>query len=340
VKWKVPSIAFLLLAVLVCQVVAAAPENPDKVKMKEIFAERIRSLEGFGKIPIIDVEFHWGRKMDLKALAEKMDQNKIALTWLGPNENMGDEYSLMANQQYPSYFVPTIIHGDGPLWHGKNMDLLDKLTQDAQTGQYFAMGEFEARHYPSDTNDRNVHLPLTSDSFHRIFKLSQDYGLPFMIHHEAENALLAEMETMLQQYPNAKVIWNHVGRNRNYISWSRWMGTRTVREFLQKYPNLNFDLVQSPPESAPMGYRQDILYDIRGGTVSLNPEWKQLFIDFPDRFVLGSDVNGGRWKEYEAVFDRFRQIVLNDLPRDVAEKMAYKNAWRLMTGEEWSTTAQ
>ena len=338
-KWKLFSLSVLLCAFFCCSVFASASENPDRMRMKEVFEERIRGMEGFGKLPIIDVEFHWGQKTELKALTEKMDQNKIALTWLGPNENMGDEYSLMANQQYPSYFVPTTIHGDGPLWHGKKMELLDKLEKDVQTGQYFAMGEFEARHYPSDTNNRNVYLPLTSESFHRIFKLSQDYGIPFMIHHEAENTLLAEMETMLQQYPNARVIWNHVGRNRNYIGWSRWMGTRTVREFLEKYPNLNFDLVQSPPESAPMGYRQDILYDIKGGVVSLNPEWRKLFIDFPDRFVLGSDVNGGRWGEYETVFDRFRQFVLNVLPREVAEKIAYKNAWRLMTGDEWRTQA-
>ena len=36
--------------------------------MVQAFAERIRSLEGFGSPPIIDVEMHFGRKMDLSAL--------------------------------------------------------------------------------------------------------------------------------------------------------------------------------------------------------------------------------------------------------------------------------
>lgn len=332
--WKVWLIA-LCVGAMSCAPGYAAAETFDRTKALQLFKERIMSMEEIGKIPIIDVEFHCGQKIALTELAQKMDQNKIALTWLGPNEKLGNAYSVQANRQFPSYFVPTTIHGDGPLWHGKNMDLLDTMEKDLQTGSYFAMGEFEARHYPSDTNNRNVHLPLTSASFQRIFKLSQEYGLPFLIHHEAENGLLAEMETMLQQYPQAKVIWCHAGRNRNYVTWSRWLGTKQIREYLVKYPNLYFDLVQSPPESSPMGYRQDIIFDIHGSTVSLNPEWKKLLIDFPDRFVLGSDVNTGRWSQYETVFDRFRQIVLNALPRDVAEKIAYKNAWRLMAGEEW-----
>jgi hypothetical protein len=51
--------------------------------------------------------------------------------------------------------------------------------------------------------------------------------------------------------------------------------------------------------------------------------------------VIGSDVNGGRWDNYDSVFQTFRGIVLSDLPRDVAEKIAFKNAWRLMTGQSW-----
>lgn len=315
----------------------AALDSGEKLQMRRMFEERIKKIEDSAQMPIIDVEFHCGKKIDLKALTARMDFNGIALTWLGPAESLGDEYSRQANQLFPDYFVPTIIHGDGKLWHGQDPGLLDKLTRDARTDQYFAMGEFEARHYVSDTNDRDIHHLLTSESFQRIFQLSEEMNIPFLIHHEAEDAMLPEMEAMLQRYPKAKVIWCHVGRNRNYASWSRWMGTKTVRAFLEKYPNLYFDLVQSPPESSPFGYRQCILYDINGNAVRLNREWKQLFIDFPDRFVLGSDVNGGRWDQYDVVFGRFRNVVLNALPRTVAEKIAYQNAWRLMTGEQWQS---
>ena len=315
----------------------AETANTAKTEQIKLFEQRIRSLRTL-QIPIIDVEHHWGSKHTLQELARKMDKNGVALTWLGPNEKLGDEYSLQANQSYPDYFVPTSIHGDGLLWHGKNTDLLKKISSDVRSGQYFAMGEFEARHYPSGTNDRNVHLPLTSESFRVIFSLSQETGIPFLVHHEAEDAMLPEMETMLKEYPNANVIWCHVGRNRNPLTWSKFNTPDTVRQLLQKYPNLYFDLVQSPPGAKYRltGYVEGIMYDLSNNHVKLDRRWRKLFIDYADRFVIGSDVNGGRWDNYDSVFQTFRDIVLNDLPQDVAEKIAFKNAWHLMTGQAWN----
>lgn len=57
--------------------------------------------------------------------------------------------------------------------------------------------------------------------------------------------------------------------------------------------------------------------------------------EFPDRFVLGSDINTGRFDNYDRVFDTYRNIILKDVRKDVAEKIAFKNAWKLMTGEDW-----
>lgn len=337
-----PKTVFRLLTVLLFVTflpapVLAEPANADKAGQIKAFEQRIRTIQADLKIPIIDVEHHWGRKHTLPELIAKMEKNGVALTWMAPNEGLGDEYALTANQSFPDYFVPAIIHGDGPRWHGKDKSLLAEIAADVRSGRYFAMGEFEARHYVSSTNNRDVHLPLTSDSFRVIFQLSQEAGIPFLIHHEAEDGLLPELEAMLQEFPGAKVVWCHVGRNRNPVTWSQFKTPDGVRRLLAKYPNLYFDIVQSPPGSkyGPTGYIDAIMYDLTGGKVSLDSRWRQLFIDYPDRFVLGSDVNAGRWDNYDTVFQTFRGIVFPALPRDVVEKIAFKNAWRLMTGQPW-----
>ncbi len=77
------------------------------------------------------------------------------------------------------------------------------------------------------------------------------------------------------------------------------------------------------------------MYDATSSGASLNPEWKKLIEDFPDRFVLGSDINSGRFGEYDRVMSTYRTIILQGVRKDVAEKIAYKNAWKLMTGEGW-----
>jgi predicted TIM-barrel fold metal-dependent hydrolase len=283
------------------------------------------------------VEYHHGGKIEIERFIKKMDENSVALTWLGPNEKLGSENSLSLNALYPDRFVPTTVHGDGKLWHSNDKGFFEILAKDVRSGKYFAMGEFEARHYPSSTNDRDVHMPVDSEAFQVVFQLSSETGVPFLLHHEAEDELLPELERMLAKYPKAKVIWCHVGRNRNPAKWKKFRTPDAVRELLKKYPNLYLDLVQSKPGSKyrGTGYVEGILYDVSSWGVSLGTEWKKLFEEYPDHFVIGSDINTGRFENYDRVMETFRTIVLKGVRKDVAEKIAFKNAWKLMSGEDW-----
>lgn len=68
----------------------------------------------------------------------------------------------------------------------------------------------------------------------------------------------------------------------------------------------------------------------------LRPEWVQLFNRYPDRFLIGSDINSFRWNKYSEVFARLRRSVLGALQKEAAQKIAYQNAWRLMSGQAWA----
>lgn len=298
------------------------------------YRETIERQQGQSRLPIIDVEFHWGGKFEIEKLIDQMDRNDIALTWLGVNERNGSKSSIEACRQFPNRLVPTTVHGDGPLWHGNDQQLVHELDADVRSGNYFAMGEFEARHYVSTTNNRDIHMPLDSESFHRVFQVAEATGIPFLLHHEAEDALLPELEKMLSLYPKATVVWCHVGRNRNPRTWTQFPSPEGVKHFIRKYPNLHFDIVQSGAKSvfAPTGAWDSILYSSNG---RLRPDWVQLFNAFPDRFLIGSDINTGRWDKYGQVMYRLRTSVLGALTAEASEKIAFRNAWRLMTGENW-----
>jgi len=309
----------------------------ERIEQIKLFEKKIRESLKNGVLPIIDVEYHHGGKIEIDSLIKRMDANGVALTWLGQNEKHGSEESLRLNALYPNRLVPTTVHGDGKLWHGSDKGFLEKLAKDVRSGKYFAMGEFEARHYPSSTNNRDVHMPVDSEAMQVVFQLSSETGVPFLIHHEAEDELLPELERMLAKYPKAKVIWCHVGRNRNPVTWKRFRTADTVRELLKKYPNLYFDFLASKPGHIypETGYVEGIMYDVSSSDVSLNIEWKKVIEDFPDRFVLGSDINTGRFDNYDRVMDTYRTIILKGVKKDVAEKIAFKNAWKLMSGEAW-----
>jgi hypothetical protein len=95
-----------------------------------IFEKRIRELIGKGILPIIDVEFHYNRRIEIKNLMKKMDENGVALIWLMPWEPLGSEESLKWNELYPDRFVPTTVGGDGPLWHSSDRGFLEKLKEE------------------------------------------------------------------------------------------------------------------------------------------------------------------------------------------------------------------
>jgi len=304
----------------------------------------LRSMKNPGQLPIIDVEHHWGTDKGVLAfsvnnLISRMDRNGVALTWLGVNESMGNESSINESQQFPERLVPTIMHGDGPRWHARDQSLLSEIDSEVRTGKYFAMGEFEARHYISSTNNRDIHTPVNSNNFEVIFKAAADTGIPFLLHHEAEDKLLPELEQMLVKYPDAKVIWCHVGRNRNPATWTSFPTPEGVRGFLAKYPNLYFDILQSgrmskfPPRNLFGGVYDSVMYYQDGDADKLRSEWLKLFNESPNRFAIGSDINSGRWSQYDEKFERFRKAILSNLSPNSAELIAYLNAWRLMTSE-------
>jgi len=328
-------IIILMLAIIF--IIPAEGLAIERSEQVAIFKKRLKQIIQKGVLPIIDVEYHHGGKIENERLISRMDDNGVALTWLGPNEKLGSGESIRLNELYPDRFVPTTVHGDGKLWHSSDKGFLEKLAKDVKSGKYFAMGEFEARHYPSNTNNRDVHLPVDSEAFKTVFEISSETGIPFLLHHEAEDNLLPELERMLAKYPKAKVIWCHVGRNRNPVTWKQFTKAEGVRALIKKYPNLYFDFVQSKPGSKyhGTGYVDGIMYEISNWGTALDPEWKKLFEEFPDRFVIGSDINTGRFDNYDRVMDTFRTIVLKDLSKTTAEKIAFKNAWRFMTGKEW-----
>lgn len=130
----------------------------------------------------------------------------------------------------------------------------------------------------------------------RMVQLAKQHKLFLHAHSDAE-----AVERLFKQDPDALILWAHSGFDR----------PDAVRAMLAKHKNLWADLAVRSEHG-------------RDGKV--DPEWRKLFMDFPDRFMIGTDTyTPERWY-YVVEHANWSRVWLSDLPRDLAERIAYKNA--------------
>ena len=112
------------------------------------------------------------------------------------------------------------------------------------------------------------------------------------------------VERIFKQDPGARVLWAHSGFDQ----------PDNVRVLLAKHKMLWADLA----------YRNDYA---PGGR--LDDAWRQLIIDFPDRFMVGTDTPSPERWYYVVEHAAFSRKWIAGLPADVADNVAFRNAERL-----------
>lgn len=123
------------------------------------------------------------------------------------------------------------------------------------------------------------------------------------LHAHSDEIAIVELFTL---EPRLKVIWAHAGMSST---------PQAVGALVDRYPTLWVDLALRNGDVAP------------GGT--LDPGWRALFLRHADRFLAGTDTwVTSRWEALPSSVTDVRAY-LKQLPPDVAEKIAYKNAERL-----------
>jgi hypothetical protein len=118
----------------------------------------------------------------------------------------------------------------------------------------------------------------------------------------------ATVERMLRLYPQARILWAHAGMTASPTA---------VGGLLDRFPMLWVELA----------LRTDVAL---GG--KLDSEWQAVFLRHPDRFMVGTDTwVTSRWETLVEGMQTIRSW-LGQLPRQVAEHIAYRNAERLFAG--------
>jgi predicted TIM-barrel fold metal-dependent hydrolase len=128
-----------------------------------------------------------------------------------------------------------------------------------------------------------------------MVQLARKYNLFLHAHSDAD-----AVERLYKQWPQARILWAHAGFD----------SPENVAKMLRKHKNLWSDLA----------FRTD-----HGSGGKVDAAWKKVFLEFPDRFMVGTDsYTPERWHYVQGHAD-WSRAWLADLPRNVAERIAWKN---------------
>ncbi|MFN0160241.1 MAG: hypothetical protein ACKVQQ_03365 [Burkholderiales bacterium] len=129
----------------------------------------------------------------------------------------------------------------------------------------------------------------------RMVELARQHNLVLHAHSDVD-----AVERLFRQWPQARILWAHSGFD----------APGKVAEMLRKHKNLWCDLA----------FRSD---HGQGGKV--HPDWRALFLEFPDRFMVGTDTfTPERWP-YVVEHARWSREWMRELPADVAARIAHRN---------------
>lgn len=330
----------------------------DRATIEQRWRSRVQSFLDKGVIPLIDLESSLPERDAnnyLAATMRKMDELGVALIAFdgfqrpseGKDGNEGyrwSDYNIQMVNAYPDYFIPTTNGGTSKNWLEQKDSYIGQLEQHVKTGQYPIMGELDFRHYLSshqcreNRKDRDNNIPLISENGHRLFSLSEQTGVPFVIHLEPEDQPLAELEVMLAKYPKARVIVAHFGQLR-FPERQRRFTPEFVRELFTKYPNVYYDLSTGFPGrryDCNKGVFDTVLWEdsFVGQSDRIKPAYKTLLTEFSSRFVAGTDYGGGRKALPAFLTERVENLrrILGQLPTEAQHNISYRNALLLLTG--------
>jgi hypothetical protein len=306
---------FLLAA---CQTV---PVNPERAKIAS-------------DIPIADLHMHPDPKTTAAEASDRMDRNGVRwagagdrgarrATWVSYSKKLGDRFIAFAGQTelniiFEDSGIDAMLDANNP----GIQKLYAATEKDLKAGRIKGIGEIfiNNRGWKSGSDRKKGSRRkgrTDAPSMRLFFALIGKYDGFLTFHMHADPDSVEQLERLLASDRRGRILWNHCGTDSTATE---------VRPLLARNPNLFCELSKrsSPPlKRKSPSYAKRKIFDSRG----VNSDWLELIEDFPDRFMIGTDVRSR--SGYDGAIETVRRGLLPYLRPATARKVAYENAQRL-----------
>jgi len=260
--------------------------------------------------------------------------NRNGVKWAGQGEIKGgrairEKYRKVMG----SHFIPFggqsalnkiyLKHGISALEnenHWMFKSLMNELEDDFASGKLKGIGELFGNNSKTNPNPRiRRKTQIDAPTYLAMLDLVARYGGAMTLHVQMDEDSVEQLEVLADHNTKGNIIWAHCGNNSYAID---------VRGVLQRHKNIYCDLsARHSPKLKDKVIRkrphQEIFTEY-----NLNDDWRELIEEMPDRFMVGTDTKTET--HYDEGIDNIRNGLLANLSQETAEKVAYKNAQRLL----------
>lgn len=266
----------------------------------------------FGKRPIFYQELmdrngvKWGGGVG----GSVFDDDEAVSTLLGTRH-----IRTLGQKEFAKVFFQKGAEGLSDLQQSDFVSLFAQAEQEFQSGKAFGFGEIHGNNRRSHgpRNERFARkISLKSPVIQKMFEMADRHKKFIQLHLEGDEDTLAELRDQLTSFPSAKVILSHC------LPYS---SAQTVQRLFDQHANLYCEISAGGPVHKVARIFND---------AGISPRFEPIILQYADRFLLGTDPCCGLDHLYDDMILELRNYFLARLPRDVAEKIAYKNAQRLL----------
>ena len=251
------------------------------------------NADAYAQTPIFDAHVHYSQPdwavYSPAAIFRFFDEAQVQWAMVSSTP---DEGTLRLYELAPQRIVPILrpYRTRGDMGTWfKDPSILAYVEQRFQKGIYRGIGEF--------------HLPAgeaKSEVVKGFIRLAARSGI-FLYAHTDEIGI----EELLNLEPKVRILWAHAGFSAT---------TQKISLLLDRFPTLFVET--------------SIRNDYASGG-KLNPNWRDLFLRHPDRFMIGSDTwTTSRWESFVEIHKEIRAW-LNQLPPNISGNLSIHNARRL-----------
>ena len=188
---------------------------------------------------------------------------------------------------------------------------------------------------PEGKNAPEISVDPYSPQVQYVIKKAKQLDIPVVLHIESRSLdlerkleLWKKLEKLMYQNPQVPFVYTHMGQ----------LNVKEVSSLINRHRNIYFFLQNtSLYENKIFRTYQDIIKwtcvfcEKRGCSKGdLKPEWENLFISHPNRFIFAIDgVQSWIWrKRYEEIIREWK-FAISKLPKHVGKKIVHENAERL-----------